>query len=289
MSNYKNLDSFSEYDVIEANKNIYSKTADIYEDVVFTEDAHKRLELLIGHTIKILKTKKDNICALDACGGTGQAALLLNDLGCMTNLVDLSSSMVKNMKKKCNINKLNINFFVSEINQFLIENEKKFDLIIFSSALHHLRYPDKVLNNAIKNLSKGGIIATISDPTTNIQRQLFKSLSLLDRMINHLLSSPINFIKIIVKKLFNRKIVEGKNNKQPEWLAEYHTINGIDDYKLTENLIENGNHVILHKRFTAGYTKLFQIIYKLLKMDTSFALLISNQSYSDINTEINLR
>jgi len=54
LSNYKNLDSFLEHDVIEANKKTYYKTADLYEDVVFTEDAHKRLELLIGHAIKNL-------------------------------------------------------------------------------------------------------------------------------------------------------------------------------------------------------------------------------------------
>tara|TARA_Y100001970_G_scaffold266245_1_gene354667 strand:- start:7274 stop:8143 length:870 start_codon:yes stop_codon:yes gene_type:complete len=289
LSKNKNLDKFTEQDVIEANKRIYAKTSDLYEDIVFTKDSNKRLNMLIEHAIKILKTKKNNITALDACGGTGQAALLLNDLQCQTDLVDLSSSMVENMKKKCKKNKLKINFVVSEINQFLNQNNKKFDLIVFSSALHHLRYPDEVLKSAVKNLSDGGIIATISDPTKNIQRRLFKSLSFLDRMINHLLSSPINFIKILLDKLFNRKNDKEKGNKHPDWIAEYHTVNGIDDEHIIVNLIENGNHVLLHKRFTGGYTRLFQIIYKLMKMDTSFAMLISNQSYSDVNTEIDLR
>ena len=289
LNNYKLLDSYTEEDVINANKKIYTKNAETYEDVVFTKNANQRLRTLLSNAVRILSTKKRNIVALDACGGTGQASFILYDMGCTTHLVDLSSKMIKNMNIKCQQGKIEIQSFTSEINEFFQNNKIKYDLIVFSSSLHHLRYPDKVLNSAANNLSKGGIVATISDPTTNIQKLSFKTLSLFDRAINHILNSPKIFFEIMIRKLSRKNLSKETKEIIPDWLAEFHTVYGIDDFLLANSQISNGNYILMHKRFTAGYTKLFQIIYKLLKLNTSFSLLISNESYSDINTEIDLK
>ena len=90
------LDKYSEQDVINANRKEYSNIATRYEDVVFTGDANNRLKTLLTYSVTNLKETKQDIIALDACGGTGQASFLLNHLGCKVHLVDLSSEMIDN-------------------------------------------------------------------------------------------------------------------------------------------------------------------------------------------------
>ena len=87
-----------------------------------TEDTNQRLKLLLSHAIRILSTKKEKIVALDACGGTGQASFLLYDLGCTTNIVDLSSNMIENMEKSCIQKNIEVETFNSEINEFFKKN-----------------------------------------------------------------------------------------------------------------------------------------------------------------------
>ena len=54
------INQYSEKDIINANKQVYSKIARTYEGVVFSADANSRLFLVISDCIKYLrKTKKD--------------------------------------------------------------------------------------------------------------------------------------------------------------------------------------------------------------------------------------
>ena len=289
MSNNQLLNQYSEKDVIDANRKVYTNIAATYEDVVFTGDANNRLKILLSNTIEILKETKHDILALDACGGTGQASFLLNDLGCETHLVDLSSEMIANMKKRCSKNNIKIKTINSEINEFFIDNDIKYDLIVFSSALHHLRLPAKILILAMESLSKGGILLTISDPTINIQKKSFKLLSFLDRTFNHLLINPLVAFKLMFEKIYGN--FSSKNGKEREqgWLSEFHTVYGINDEELIEELVQNKNYILFHKRYTAGYTWFFQKVYKIFKFGTSFSLLVSNEELKNISTEFEIQ
>tara|TARA_Y100001968_G_scaffold253344_1_gene238996 strand:+ start:2426 stop:3277 length:852 start_codon:yes stop_codon:yes gene_type:complete len=272
------INQYSEKDIINANKQVYSKIARTYEDVVFTTDANSRLFLAISDCIKYLRKTKKDLLALDACGGSGQAAFIINELGCSAHLVDLSSEMIKNSMKHFKKNNIKIKTINSEINQFLKKNEIKYDLIVFSSALHHLRHPDKILISAMKNLSEGGLLLTISDPTQNIQKKSFKILSIVDRAINHFIKNPMTLFKITSNKisiLFGLKKIKPLNQG---WLSEFHSRYGIDDDNLISTLRENGNYVLKHKRYSAGYTYVFQKIYTILRYKTSFLMVLSNKN-----------
>ena len=289
MSNNQLLNQYSEKDVIDANRKVYTNITATYEDVVFTGDANNRLKFLLSNTIEILKETKQDILALDACGGTGQASFMLNDLGCETHLVDLSSEMIANMKKRCSKNNIKIKTINSEINEFFKNNKIKYDLIVFSSALHHLRLPAKVLILAMESLSKGGILLTISDPTINIQKRSFKILSFLDRTFNHLLINPLVPFKLMFEKIYGN--FSSKNGKERDqgWLSEFHTVYGINDEELIEELVQNKNYILFHKRYTAGYTWFFQKVYKIFKFRTSFLLLVSNEELKNISTKFEIQ
>lgn len=278
MNENSKINKYSEKDVINANRKVYSKIAHSYEDIVFTSDSSSRLYLILSDCIKHLRKTKKSIIALDACGGTGQAALLLNKFGCNAHLIDLSLEMINNSKKHFKKNNIKIKTINSEINEFLTNNTLKYDLIVFSSALHHLRYPDKILKTAMQNLSKGGLLLTISDPTQNIQKTSFKVLSLMDRMLNHFFKNPLMPFKLLFYKVIVSLGFKKNQISEQGWLSEFHTVYGIDDENLINVLRKNGSYILNHKRYTAGYTYVFQKIYKLLRLNTSFLTVISNEN-----------
>ena len=280
--NQRSFNHISESDVIEANKKVYNENAKTYDEIVITQDSNKRLRKVIENVLTIFyhnENISEDFLALDACGGTGNASFIINDMEYDVELVDLSSAMIDNFKNYCNKKGINIKSYNVEINQYLENSDKKYDLIVFSSALHHLRYPDKVLINAAKCLKPGGIILTIADPTINIQKFTFKLLSFIDRGINLSIKQPSELIRRIKKKIF----IESNNNQNKkekvidDWVAEFHAQDGIDDLALKKKLVDKNLFVLWHKRYTGGYNNLFQVIYKVFEIDTSFSMIISNQ------------
>ena len=280
--NKQSYDYILEEDVIEANKKVYNESAKTYDEIVITKDSNKRLKKVIENVLNVLKKNKkisNEFLALDACGGTGNVSFIINNLGYNVQLVDLSFAMVDNFNNYCKNNGINIKSYNVEINQYLENCDTKYDLVVFSSALHHLRYPDRVLFNAAKCLKPGGIILTIADPTINIQKFTFKLLSFIDRGINLSIKQPSELIRRIKKKIF----IESNNNQNKkekvidDWVAEFHAQEGIDDLALKKKLVDKNLFVLWHKRYTGGYNILFQVIYKVFKLDTSFSMIISNQ------------
>tara|TARA_B100001540_G_C15787841_1_gene634059 strand:+ start:464 stop:1327 length:864 start_codon:yes stop_codon:yes gene_type:complete len=281
---------FNEKDVIDANRRYYNNNAKTYDNIVITNNSFTRLKKIISKILLTLNNNNlidDDFIALDACGGTGNVSFIMNKMGHNVHLVDLSSSMIENFNKYCEKNKFSIKYFNSEINQYLISCTTKYNLIVFSSALHHLRYPNEVLINASKCLKPGGIILTIADPTLNVQRATFKIFSFFDRGINLIFRNPLELLKRLKKKIYKDKN-NGKDGYM-DWIAEYHAQKGIDDNALKTELTEKKLFILWHGRYTGGYNRLFQSFYKLIRMDTSFAMLISNNKYRDIKFDINLK
>ena len=85
-------------------------------------------------------------------------------------------------------------------------------------------------------------------------------------------------------------LFSSKNDKERDqgWLSEFHTVYGINDEELIEELVQNKNYILFHKRYTAGYTWFFQKVYKIFKFRTSFLLLVSNEELKNISTEFEI-
>ena len=93
--------------------------------------------------------------------------------------------------------------YILEEDVIEVENcDTKYDLAVFSSALHHLRYADRGLFSATRCLNKGAIILTNADPTINIQQFSYKLLSFIDRGINLSIKQPVELISRIRKMIF---------------------------------------------------------------------------------------
>ena len=97
----QNIAGISEQKVIQANADYYNKSAKSYDKIVINKKSHNRLRKSIEYSVRQVSKLKSDIKALDACGGTGNASLILNELGCDTHLVDLSQGMIDAFKILC--------------------------------------------------------------------------------------------------------------------------------------------------------------------------------------------
>ena len=130
------------------------------------------------------------------------------------------------------------------------------------------------------------MIITLADPTTNVNNSLFKLLSIFDRGLNYLFTQPELLFSKISKILLSKKANNLSKKQNSDWITEIHASYGIDDLQLIEILKEENLNAVWHDRYTGGYTKIFQFIFKILRFDTSFSLVLSNHKYSTFNLSI---
>jgi 2-polyprenyl-3-methyl-5-hydroxy-6-metoxy-1,4-benzoquinol methylase len=114
------------------------------------------LEADIDRVLKFLGKLPEEIRALDACGGSGNISLMLLRRGIQSTLTDISPELLEIFRKKCESNAFKPNTVCKEIGAFWLKRVRLFDLILFSSALHHLENFKQVLTLAFNRLAPGG-------------------------------------------------------------------------------------------------------------------------------------
>ena len=276
--------------VSEANRRCYGRpgAAEEYEKThflgahdleVLDADLKRALDLL-GHPAK------RRARALDACGGTGNAALRLQALGCDTHMVDISPEMVAYYRRQCEARGYPASAESGEILSFFRNNTRKFDLVVFSSALHHLEDPLLVLREAQTALAPGGLIVTVFDPVrpTKAERVLLEPVRLLDRAI----SEPRKIFSGIGKVA--RRVFRGGSRYKHEHvgqialdddnvgvIAEFHGDEGIDDVSLARQIEATGKlRVVHHDRHRQPWGVIMPFARMLLRKPTNFRFLLQN-------------
>src|SRR5436190_5082746 len=160
----------SEYQrVAEANRQFYAGIAPLYdgsETCVTDRRIQQNLEADLDRILGILGRQPTPIRALDACGGSGNVALKLLKRGLDVTLVDISPELLELFRNKCAGSHPAPGIVCSEIAAYMLQTSRTFDLIVFSSALHHLEDIEAVLTLAFQCLESGGLLYSIFDPTS---------------------------------------------------------------------------------------------------------------------------
>jgi len=275
--------------VSEANRRCYGRpgAAEEYDKTHFL-GAHD-LEVLdadLKRALDRLGHPARRAAALDACGGTGNAALRLQAMGCDTHLVDISEEMVGYYRRQCEARGYPASAETGEILAFFTRNTRKFDLIVFSSALHHLEDPVLVLRHAQAALGPGGLIVTIFDPIKagRAEKVLLEPFRLLDRA----LTEPRKIFRGFANVL--RRVARGGARYKHEHvdeialsddnvgsIAEFHGDEGMDDFALARE-IERGTklRVVHHDRHRAPWGVVTPYARMLLRKPTNFRFLLQN-------------
>ena len=115
----------------DANRLYYAARADSYdreEACYVLERERNRLKLLLRRSLAIVD-EADTV--LDACGGSGNASELLAEFGLAPVLTDISPEMISLWKEKARRYSFAPETHESEIEAFLVEDPRHWDLIVF--------------------------------------------------------------------------------------------------------------------------------------------------------------
>lgn len=270
----------SEEEILNANIIKYNddNIVNFYADLEESRYLYYEYEVIFQAVINVLnRSLKRRVRAVDICGGAGKAAFVVNkcDPSCEVTLVDVSRKMLEIAQLKAKRQRFdNLRIVQTDAFSFL-EQKGEYDLIIFSSAIHHFKDPRKLLLAAIKKLSPEGIIITIADPTTLIKSKRYK--------IFEFLVTNLEGKKEVIKNLFTGNIIfkQSKNEMAASKcdIAEYQTLKGIDDKNLVKQLSANGLFPLVHLRYPAGEPYMTKIM-PLIGLNWAFSLVLrhSNQT-----------
>lgn len=273
MTKQKKWEEYSEKDILEANIEKYNKEAIVkfYEDLEEPRYLYSEYKVILGSVAKMLQAScPEPIRAVDMCGGAGKAAFVLKECSpaCTVNLVDVSDKMLEIAENKAQ--KQNITGIIPlQKDAFaFLEQEAEYDLIMFSSAIHHFKDPVNLINLAAQRLSDHGLIITIADPTTITKSKRYKFFEFL--------ASNSEGKKHKLKACFSsKKNQEVAASMEPDFdLAEYQTYTGIDDIALRQSLTAVGLNPLLHIRYPAGEPYMTKIM-PYLGLCWAFSMVIS--------------
>jgi ubiquinone/menaquinone biosynthesis C-methylase UbiE len=248
-----------ELDAAEANRRFYARVAETYdatEECVVDPRRQAYLHALLDRALAELGPEPR---ALDACGGSGNVTLALAERGVGTLAVDVSPEMLALLARKAAARGLPAETRVAEIEPFLREPGPSFDVIVFSSALHHLEDPGAVLALAAARLEPGGVLLTVFDPT-----QTGRAGRVLRR---------VDYGLHVARHTPGRLLQRARGRDQLGAAAERHALAGLDDAALRARLEAAGLEVLVHDRRADARFALVRAAQRLLREPSGFALL----------------
>lgn len=190
----------------------------------------KKLKFVISHVLYYTRnTSKDKIKILDIGCGKGSISLPLASLGYSVMGIDLDSNIISNLNS---INPFkNAHFIDGNIENMKIDD--KFDFIICSEVLEHLKYPQKILISTKKILKEKGLII-ITIPNGYGPWELLYNL-------------PCKFVSYILSKIIHRIPKKGSQHIQSF---------SIKQFKKICNIIGLNIAKIGHSDFISGFPML---------------------------------
>jgi SAM-dependent methyltransferase len=229
-------------DAVEANRRFYETVAAEYDQ---KEEAvgNPRSRALLRDTLRrALDVVGPEPAALDACGVSGNVSELLAGMGVLPVLVDVSPEMVELWREKARRVGLEPEIVLAEIASFLRTDPRMWDLVVFSSALHHLEKYEDAVAAAAERLHRGGALVTIFDAP--IAGRGDRAIRRIDWVLFQALHEPRDFMETIRGRL--RRATGG--DPAIGRLAERHALSGIDDLALRRLLEDRGFEIVLHER-----------------------------------------
>jgi len=274
--------------IAEANRRFYARNAGSYDstetclvDPRAQAMLRKDLDAIIDMVAKLTPTPK----ALDACGGTGNVALKLLGQGIPTTVCDLSPELLELFERRCRVEQQECEVVCAEVSDFLSQTDQKYELIVFSSALHHLVDIKHVVSLALKRVVPGGYVFTIFDPTPAAQQSLYTRLLMkLDYYSFKVLKQPRELPGAVLRHLRRRvrKAAAPKSNKLElplnednlGVLAEFHVEAGVDDFELVRVARSCGAEIVWHKRYADARHAVFRWLVASMQEATAFKILL---------------
>lgn len=270
----------TEDDILEANINKYNDDNIIkyYTEKVDPKYTYIEYQVIFNAVMESLSNRLGRgIKAVDMCGGAGKAAFIMKECNPLSeiSLVDLSDKMLAVARQRMTAENVGeIRLIKSDAFSFL-ETAEQYDLIVFSSAIHHFKDPIKLLVAAAERLSPQGIIITLAEPTTIIKTTRFKIMTFI---FGHK-----EYKQDVVKGWVNNILSLGETAAADDEfadIAEYQTYKGIDDKALSGQLNSAGLYPLVHLRYPAGDPFMLKVL-PYMGLNWSFGLILRKGQHQD--------
>jgi 2-polyprenyl-3-methyl-5-hydroxy-6-metoxy-1,4-benzoquinol methylase len=263
--------------VISANVEFYKEIAkkyDNYEACASEEYFQQILEFDV-EKMESLLTNHDIHC-LDCGGGSGNLTLKMLKRGWAVTVVDVSSDMLEISKGKVASYGYKADFVNDSIEHFLANSGRVFDVITFSSVLHHLYTPLNVVNDIAARVKVGGFFYSNFDPVLPSSRLLTTCFYNLDTILAKMHNDRRDILPGIGRRLrkffIARDSAHSRSIASPGDLAEYHARLGLDDVSIEKSLEQNG-FIVERERYPSARTKLMQAMNRYLHATLNFKIL----------------
>jgi len=272
--------NLAEAKVIEANVTFYRQVAekyDSYETYLFNPVLQQSLENDLDRIGSYFLSLGRAPSCLECGGGTGNLTLKMCARGWAVTVVDVSDKMLGLLQEKARAQGHSPTLIHGPIEQFLKATLELYDLVAFSSVLHHLYSYSSVIECAIKQLRPGGIFYSNYDPVAPRSPLWSRGFNSLDIAFAKMLFDPADVLPGIGRRLrklfspndsmFYRAVVSAGD------LAEFHVGTGVDDKQILKLLQTSGFSIVEHQRFATGRTGVVRFLNERFRLLESFKII----------------
>jgi 2-polyprenyl-3-methyl-5-hydroxy-6-metoxy-1,4-benzoquinol methylase len=271
-------------EVIRANKEFYRQIADKYGGYEScASDAF--FQGWIEEDLKIVERKLPKrgtaVRCLDCGGGTGNVTLKMLSRSWRVTVVDVSADMLEILERKVYSSGACATFLNESVESFFSRSNETFDVISFSSVLHHLYSPLDAVKTAAQQVSPQGFFYSVFDPVPPSSHFAAGCLLSLDTFLAKLLHDRGDIFPGVARRM--RKLIAARETAHDRAvvsagdLAEYHALEGIDDTAIESLLIQAGFQVD-RKRYPVGRTGLMRQVNHYLQLVLNFKILAQRVS-----------
>lgn len=279
----------AEAKVIEANVNFYLQVAekyDTYETYLFDPTLQQSLEDDLDKIGSHLSQLGRSPLCLDCGGGTGNLTLKMCKRGWTVTVVDVSEKMLGLLHEKARAQGFSPTLIHSTIERYLESTHDTYDLVTFSSVLHHLYSYLSVVERSVQRLRPGGVFYSNYDPLSRRNPFCARVFESFETTIAKILFDPKDVLPGIGRRLrrfvsrndpaFGRAVITAGD------LAEFHVGSGVDDKQILQILRTRGFSVVEHKRFATGRTNFTRSLNNRLRLLESFKIIARhNQNHCE--------
>lgn len=255
----------------EANRLFYAEEAMTYEqseDCLRSERQQKPFREALAEAVAILPPEP---LVLDACGGTGNVGEALHAHGIQPVVVDVSAEMLELWRAKVERRGGDAEIHLATIEDFFASDHRRWDLITFSSALHHLEDYMGVFATAASHLAPGGCLFTSFDPTPATRGGHL--LRRIDFVVWLGLNDRRRFTRLVKAKV-GRGVRRQVDREHIGRMAERHAYVGVDDGALVAAARGMGMDVLVHHRYGDARLAVIRWLLDKLHQPSNFRLLV---------------
>jgi len=265
--------------VILANQEFYRQIAGKYDHYEYCA-SDPFFQNVIEQDLEIIKQslppRAEPIRCLDCGGGTGNVTLKMLRRGWHVSVVDVSSDMLNILKAKVAGSGQTAVFINDSAENFLASSQEAFDVISFSSVLHHLYSPLNVVERAAVRVRPGGFFYSIFDPVPPSSKPAAACFSALDTILAKVIYDRDDFLPGLRRRFLKLRTphdsTHGRAVVSAGDLAEYHARHGVDDRLVTAVLASLG-FTVACRRYAVGRTKLMRWLNGYVRVLLNFRIL----------------